>query len=111
MDRELETAALESCSLCDAGVGGGVRYATETGLSSNPGEDADVCKCIVLLQHGGTLNSCQAASLLVRLVEGEGSCTRAFGDGPRHLESWSSDEDLSWHLPHLTTTPHQRKNN
>ncbi|GFX36052.1 hypothetical protein TNCV_4215741 [Trichonephila clavipes] len=25
----------------------------------------DVCKCIVPLRHGGTLNSCRAASLLV----------------------------------------------
>ncbi|GFT61176.1 hypothetical protein TNCV_4340111 [Trichonephila clavipes] len=32
----------------------------------------DVCKCIVLLQHPGTLNNCQAASPLVRLVEREG---------------------------------------
>ncbi|GFS57192.1 uncharacterized protein TNCV_491141 [Trichonephila clavipes] len=31
----------------------------------------DVCKCIVPLQHGSTLNSCRAASLLVWLVEGE----------------------------------------
>ncbi|GFT80173.1 hypothetical protein TNCV_2241441 [Trichonephila clavipes] len=32
----------------------------------------DVCKCIVLLQHPGTLNNCQAASPLVRLMEREG---------------------------------------
>ncbi|GFU78968.1 uncharacterized protein TNCV_308091 [Trichonephila clavipes] len=31
----------------------------------------DVCKCIVLLRHGGTLNSRRAASPLVWLVEGE----------------------------------------
>ncbi|GFX11383.1 uncharacterized protein TNCV_2804441 [Trichonephila clavipes] len=31
----------------------------------------DVCKCIVLSRHGVTLNSCRAASHLVRLVEGE----------------------------------------
>ncbi|GFT40041.1 transmembrane channel-like protein 7 [Trichonephila clavipes] len=30
------------------------------GLGSNPGEDMDVCKCIVPLRHGGTLNSHQA---------------------------------------------------
>ncbi|GFS54159.1 uncharacterized protein TNCV_2527001 [Trichonephila clavipes] len=30
----------------------------------------DVCKCIVPLRHGGTLNSRQAASPLVWLVEG-----------------------------------------
>ncbi|GFV64615.1 uncharacterized protein TNCV_3181111 [Trichonephila clavipes] len=31
----------------------------------------DVCKCIVPLRHGGTLNSRQAACPLVGLVEGE----------------------------------------
>ncbi|GFY25350.1 uncharacterized protein TNCV_2484701 [Trichonephila clavipes] len=31
----------------------------------------DVCKCIGSLRHGGTVNSRQAASPLVRLVEGE----------------------------------------
>ncbi|GFW97746.1 hypothetical protein TNCV_1425091 [Trichonephila clavipes] len=41
------------------------------GLGSNRGEDMDVCKCIVPLRHGGTLNSHRAASLLVRLVEGK----------------------------------------
>ncbi|GFV68674.1 uncharacterized protein TNCV_3001331 [Trichonephila clavipes] len=33
----------------------------------------NVCKCIVLLRHGGTLNSRRAAGPLVRLVEGEES--------------------------------------
>ncbi|GFT20138.1 uncharacterized protein TNCV_1945731 [Trichonephila clavipes] len=32
-------------------------------------------------------------------------CTRAFDDGPRNFEPWSSDVDLSL----LTTTPHQRE--
>ncbi|GFU87397.1 hypothetical protein TNCV_2716821 [Trichonephila clavipes] len=41
------------------------------GLGSNPGEDIDVCKCIVSLRHGGTLNSRRAASPFVRLVEAE----------------------------------------
>ncbi|GFU69543.1 hypothetical protein TNCV_1351031 [Trichonephila clavipes] len=38
----------------------------------NPGEDMDVCKCIVPLRHvnAGTLNSRRAASPLVWLVEG-----------------------------------------
>ncbi|GFY11133.1 uncharacterized protein TNCV_4471191 [Trichonephila clavipes] len=31
----------------------------------------DVCKCIVPLRHGGTLNSRRVASPLVRLVEGK----------------------------------------
>ncbi|GFU40111.1 uncharacterized protein TNCV_3767761 [Trichonephila clavipes] len=40
-------------------------------LGSNPGEDMGVCKCIVPVRHGDTLNSRRAASPLVRLVEGE----------------------------------------
>ncbi|GFV97846.1 uncharacterized protein TNCV_2021611 [Trichonephila clavipes] len=47
--------------------------AVPLGLGSNPGEDMDVCKCIVPSRHGGTLNSRRAVSPLVRLVEGEGS--------------------------------------
>ncbi|GFT76084.1 uncharacterized protein TNCV_1255641 [Trichonephila clavipes] len=38
-------------------------------MGLNPVEDMDVCKCIVPLRHGGTLNSRRAASPLVRLVE------------------------------------------
>ncbi|GFU22550.1 uncharacterized protein TNCV_1304421 [Trichonephila clavipes] len=41
------------------------------GLVSNPGEDMDVCKCIVPSRHGGTLKSRRAASPLVRLMEWE----------------------------------------
>ncbi|GFX75278.1 hypothetical protein TNCV_3043001 [Trichonephila clavipes] len=41
------------------------------GLGSNPGEDMNVCKCILPSRQGCTLNSRQAASPLVRLVEGE----------------------------------------
>ncbi|GFU52510.1 uncharacterized protein TNCV_2115071 [Trichonephila clavipes] len=40
-----------------------------TGLGLNPGEDMDVCKCLMPSQHGGTLNSRRAASPLVRLME------------------------------------------
>ncbi|GFX46411.1 uncharacterized protein TNCV_238731 [Trichonephila clavipes] len=40
------------------------------GLGSNPGEDTNVCKCMPL-RHGGTLNTHQAAILLVKLGEGE----------------------------------------
>ncbi|GFY07543.1 uncharacterized protein TNCV_3650501 [Trichonephila clavipes] len=43
----------------------------QDGLGLNPGEDMDVCKCIVPARHGGTLNSRRTASPLVRLVEGE----------------------------------------
>ncbi|GFW77009.1 uncharacterized protein TNCV_2724391 [Trichonephila clavipes] len=40
------------------------------------------------------------------------SYTRAFGDGPRHFEPWSSDVDDTCEQasPLLTTTPHQREN-
>ncbi|GFW57448.1 uncharacterized protein TNCV_543581 [Trichonephila clavipes] len=38
------------------------------------------------------------------------SYTRAFGDGPRHFEPWSSDVDDTELAPLLpTTTPHQRE--
>ncbi|GFT25082.1 uncharacterized protein TNCV_179911 [Trichonephila clavipes] len=40
-------------------------------LGSNPGEDMDICKCIVPSWHWGTLNNRRASSPLVRLVEGE----------------------------------------
>ncbi|GFX50261.1 hypothetical protein TNCV_3018471 [Trichonephila clavipes] len=42
-------------------------------MGSNSGESMDVCKCIVPLWHGDTLNSHRAASSLMRLVEGEES--------------------------------------
>ncbi|GFU06303.1 hypothetical protein TNCV_4765961 [Trichonephila clavipes] len=45
--------------------------AVPQGLSSNPGENMDVCKCIVPLRHGGTLNSRRAISPLVWMVEEE----------------------------------------
>ncbi|GFW42297.1 uncharacterized protein TNCV_1207501 [Trichonephila clavipes] len=45
--------------------------AVPLGLGSNPGEDMDVCKCIVPSRHWVTLNSRRARSHLVRLVEGE----------------------------------------
>ncbi|GFU58743.1 uncharacterized protein TNCV_932831 [Trichonephila clavipes] len=44
---------------------------TTLNLGTNPGEDMDVCKYIVPLQLGNTLNSLRAASPLVRLVERE----------------------------------------
>ncbi|GFW26643.1 uncharacterized protein TNCV_2850331 [Trichonephila clavipes] len=40
-------------------------------MGSNPGEDMDVCLCVVPSRHGGTLNSHRAASPLVRLMEEE----------------------------------------
>ncbi|GFW77334.1 uncharacterized protein TNCV_924501 [Trichonephila clavipes] len=43
--------------------------AVPLGLGSNLGEDMDVCKCIVPLRLGGTLNSRRAASPLLRLGE------------------------------------------
>ncbi|GFV29025.1 uncharacterized protein TNCV_1378761 [Trichonephila clavipes] len=51
--------------------GGRGKALKREGLGSNPGEDMDVCKCIVPARHGGTLNSRRAASPFVRLVEGE----------------------------------------
>ncbi|GFU42799.1 uncharacterized protein TNCV_3139841 [Trichonephila clavipes] len=45
--------------------------AVPKGLGSNPGEGMDVCKCIVPLRQGDTLNSRRAARPHVRLVEGE----------------------------------------
>ncbi|GFU72166.1 uncharacterized protein TNCV_3153021 [Trichonephila clavipes] len=41
------------------------------GLGSSPGEEMDVCKCILPLRYGGAPNSRRAASPLVWLVEGE----------------------------------------
>ncbi|GFU29149.1 uncharacterized protein TNCV_4837411 [Trichonephila clavipes] len=45
--------------------------AVQLGLDSNPGEDMDVCKCIVPARHGGTLNSRRTASPLVRWWKGK----------------------------------------
>ncbi|GFU52528.1 hypothetical protein TNCV_2115241 [Trichonephila clavipes] len=45
--------------------------AVPLGLGSNPGEDMDVCNCIVPFVAGGTLNSRRAAKPLARLVEGK----------------------------------------
>ncbi|GFV99262.1 hypothetical protein TNCV_1512341 [Trichonephila clavipes] len=45
------------------------RIQRKQGLGSNPGQGKDVCKCIVPLRHGGTLNSRQAPSSFVRVVE------------------------------------------
>ncbi|GFV71420.1 uncharacterized protein TNCV_88421 [Trichonephila clavipes] len=45
--------------------------AVPLGQGSNPGEDMDVCKCIVPSRHVGNLNSCRAASPFVRLVVGK----------------------------------------
>ncbi|GFX29555.1 hypothetical protein TNCV_4776271 [Trichonephila clavipes] len=39
-------------------------------MGLNPGEDMDICECIVPSQHGGTLNSRRDANPLVRLVGG-----------------------------------------
>ncbi|GFT47072.1 uncharacterized protein TNCV_3747301 [Trichonephila clavipes] len=48
-----------------------VKRRNRSGPGLNPGENIDVCKCIVPAQHGGTLNIRRPASSLVRLVEGE----------------------------------------
>ncbi|GFU01340.1 cullin-4A [Trichonephila clavipes] len=43
--------------------------AVPLGLGSNPGEDMDICECIMPSWLGGILNSRRAASPLVRLGE------------------------------------------
>ncbi|GFX96178.1 membrane metallo-endopeptidase-like 1 [Trichonephila clavipes] len=48
-----------------------VSNAVPLDLGSNAGEDMSVCKCVVPLRHGGTLNSRRATSPLVWLKEGE----------------------------------------
>ncbi|GFW68835.1 uncharacterized protein TNCV_3640481 [Trichonephila clavipes] len=45
--------------------------AVTVGLVSNPREEMNVCKCIVPLRQGGSLNSRQSASPLARLVKEE----------------------------------------
>ncbi|GFT00420.1 uncharacterized protein TNCV_1981611 [Trichonephila clavipes] len=74
--------------------------------------DMDVYNCIVPERLGSIVSIRQAWSFFVWLVDGEesweGSCsppgyTRAFGDGPRNFEPWSSGTPL------LTSTPHQRE--
>ncbi|GFS95953.1 hypothetical protein TNCV_4277461 [Trichonephila clavipes] len=45
--------------------------AVPLGQDSNAEEDLDICKCIVPLQDGGTLNSRREANPFVRLVERE----------------------------------------
>ncbi|GFX43261.1 hypothetical protein TNCV_2389691 [Trichonephila clavipes] len=54
-----------------AGVGRSYHMIMVQDLSSNPGEDMGVCKCIVPSWHGDTINSRRAASPLMRLMEGE----------------------------------------
>ncbi|GFY23426.1 hypothetical protein TNCV_3941191 [Trichonephila clavipes] len=46
----------------------------------------DACKCIVPLRHGGALNSRQAASPLVRWMEGEERWEAPPGVSPSKLE-------------------------
>ncbi|GFY06964.1 hypothetical protein TNCV_4090661 [Trichonephila clavipes] len=43
--------------------------AVPLGQGSNPVEGRNVCKCIVPLSHGGTLNSRRPTNPIVRLVE------------------------------------------
>ncbi|GFV50724.1 hypothetical protein TNCV_2213851 [Trichonephila clavipes] len=50
------------------------------GLGTNPEEDMDVCKCIVPLRHGGTVNSRRTASPVVWLVEEEERTATAGSD-------------------------------
>ncbi|GFW23965.1 hypothetical protein TNCV_4950111 [Trichonephila clavipes] len=69
-------------------------------LGSNPGEDMDVCKCIVPSRHGVTLNNRRVASTLVRLVEGEESVCLALTltgeDVCRHSIDCCFDSGVIW---------------
>ncbi|GFW16408.1 hypothetical protein TNCV_442831 [Trichonephila clavipes] len=70
----------------------------------------DVCKYIVALRHGGTLNSQPAASAPERLVKEEESCTGALGDGHVILNhSQVTLTTLELAPPLRTPTPHQRR--
>ncbi|GFV37694.1 uncharacterized protein TNCV_2708091 [Trichonephila clavipes] len=66
--------------------------AVKKGLGLNPGEGMDVCKCIVPLRHGSTLNSCRVASPLLWLVEGKGEL--ASPDDPQSAlpQNWGVTE-------------------
>ncbi|GFY04983.1 hypothetical protein TNCV_561151 [Trichonephila clavipes] len=60
----------------------------------------------IQLAHAFNVPDCNVVTVALR------SCyTRAFDDGPRNFESWSSDVDDTSACTHplLTTTPHQRK--
>ncbi|GFW83824.1 otoferlin [Trichonephila clavipes] len=61
---------------------------------SSPGKDMDVCKCLVPLQHGGTLNNRRAASSLVRLVKGEERVEAPGYDHSRSLIAQSAPRSL-----------------
>ncbi|GFV70549.1 hypothetical protein TNCV_4957981 [Trichonephila clavipes] len=67
-----DTKHLQTSRPYDTTVSVANRY-TGLGLGSNSREVRDVCKYIVPLRHGGTLNSRQAESPLVRLGEQEES--------------------------------------
>ncbi|GFY03370.1 hypothetical protein TNCV_1173281 [Trichonephila clavipes] len=69
-------------------------------LESNTGDVKDVCKCIVPLRHGGTLNSSRATSPFVRLVEGEEKWEALLTD-PRVFLS-----KLGWKLVKTYWHPH-----
>ncbi|GFV63415.1 uncharacterized protein TNCV_4458391 [Trichonephila clavipes] len=62
------------------------------GLVSNLGEGMYACKCTVPAWHGGTLNSCRAASPLVRLGEAEERCEAS--DHPHGVlpQNWGAKE-------------------
>ncbi|GFV69263.1 uncharacterized protein TNCV_3861851 [Trichonephila clavipes] len=61
-------------------------------------------RCLVLLKPKGYSTSTDITGEVVQY-------TRAFGNGPRNFELWSSDVDETPELapPLLTTTPHQRE--
>ncbi|GFW81474.1 uncharacterized protein TNCV_2881521 [Trichonephila clavipes] len=61
-------------------------------LGSSPGEDMDVCKCIVPSRHGRTLSSRRAASPFVRLVEGEERWETPNHPQGVHPQNWGKTE-------------------
>ncbi|GFU65462.1 uncharacterized protein TNCV_633851 [Trichonephila clavipes] len=65
----------------------------------------DVCKCIVPLQYGGTLNSHRATSPLVRLVKGEkrwGALDHFQGVLPQNWVGTEKNRTVTCIIPHLT---------
>ncbi|GFX51661.1 hypothetical protein TNCV_5013641 [Trichonephila clavipes] len=68
------TDSMSTYAVCTRRVFGGIGHRTQAILSGAlgyPRPSVDVCKCIMPLCHGVTLNSLRSVCPLVRLVEGE----------------------------------------
>ncbi|GFW70859.1 hypothetical protein TNCV_3366091 [Trichonephila clavipes] len=79
------------------------------GLGLNPGEGMDVCKCIMPSRHGGTINSCRAASPLLRLMEGEKRSELIAISGALD-NALNSYKDSIWILTHSRSSIQYLKN-